>query len=184
MPRPQSKASIAGHPIHSMLVSFPIAFFVGALLSDIAFWRNANLVWFTASEWLIGAGLVMAALAAIAGVTDFLSERLIRNLTVAWWHGGLNGVMVLVEAYNFYVRYTLGVSTVLYSGLVMSAISVGILLVTGWLGAEMVFRHGVGVADRPADRNARRFNTDIKEDGRFKYPHDRNVPSEPENRLH
>lgn len=186
MSRPQSKASIAGHPIHPMLVPFPIAFFIGALLCDLTFWNNANLIWFTASEWLLGAGLVMSGLAAIAGLTDFFSERLIRNLNVAWWHAGLNIIMVLIELYNFYVRYTLGPSAVLYSGLVMSVISVIIIAITGWLGGEMVYRHGVGVTDTPSDRIVRpdRKGYEITEEEEFNYQKDRRPPTQPENRPH
>jgi uncharacterized membrane protein len=59
---PQSTAKIPGHPIHPMLIPFPIAFFVGAFLTDLAFWRAGRDFWAEASVWLIGAGLLMAAL--------------------------------------------------------------------------------------------------------------------------
>src|SRR4051812_35330233 len=101
MANPRSTASLFGHPIHPMLIPFPIAFFVGTLACDLAFWKTANPFWVTATEWLLGAGLVMAALAATMGLIDFLSEKKIRNLTAAWLHAGGNIVVVLVEAYNF-----------------------------------------------------------------------------------
>jgi Predicted membrane protein (DUF2231) len=77
---PKSTASIAGHPLHPMLIPFPIAFFVFAFLCDLAFWRTGNAFWATGSLWLLGAGLIMAALAAIFGVIDFLGEPRIRAL--------------------------------------------------------------------------------------------------------
>jgi uncharacterized membrane protein len=64
MPNPKSTASIAGHPIHPMLVEFPIAFFVATFVCDLAFWRSGSSFWAEVSFWLLGAGLVMAALAA------------------------------------------------------------------------------------------------------------------------
>jgi uncharacterized membrane protein len=67
---PRSTASIAGHPLHPMLIPFPIAFFVAAFVCDLAFWQTGNTLWPTASLWLIGAGLAMAALAAVVGATD------------------------------------------------------------------------------------------------------------------
>src|SRR4051794_21063923 len=72
---PQSTARLMGHPIHPMLVPFPIAFFIGALLADLAYLKTAEPFWATAAAWLLGAGLVGAALAALAGLTDFLGDR-------------------------------------------------------------------------------------------------------------
>ena len=69
---PRSTASILGHPIHPMLIPFPIAFFVTTLISDLAFQQTGNPFWATASLWLLGAGLVMAGLAAVVGLIDVL----------------------------------------------------------------------------------------------------------------
>ena len=80
---PKSTASIAGHPIHPMLIPFPIAFFVATLLCDLVFWGTANGRWFEATLWLLGAGLVMAALAAVMGLIDVLGEAGIRALGTA-----------------------------------------------------------------------------------------------------
>src|SRR6266480_335611 len=80
MPNPKSTLQIAGHPIHPMLIPFPIAFFVGAFVCDLAFWGTGNSMWATGALWLIGAGLIMAALAAVAGLTDFLGDQRIRDL--------------------------------------------------------------------------------------------------------
>jgi uncharacterized membrane protein len=80
----------AGHPLHPMLIPFPIAFFVFGFLCDLAFWRTGNAFWATAALWLLGTGLVMAALAAVFGLIDFLGEPRIRALNDAWWHAGGN----------------------------------------------------------------------------------------------
>src|SRR5437868_7131455 len=102
---PKSTASIAGHPIHPMLIPFPIALFVSAFLCDIVYWQTATVGWSTAALWLIGAGLVGAALAAIAGLIDVLGEPRIRALNDAWWHAGGNIVVVLLQLYSWYSRY-------------------------------------------------------------------------------
>jgi uncharacterized membrane protein len=145
---PRSTAQIAGHPLHPMFIPFPIAFFVATFAADLVFLNTGNTSWVMATEWLLGAGLVMAALAAVAGLTDFLSEYRIRNLNAAWWHGGGNVLAVLISLYNFYVRYqagtTAGIST---TEVVLSGIVVLILLFTGWKGWEMVYKHHVGVSD-------------------------------------
>lgn len=144
---PRSTASIAGHPIHPMLIPFPIAFFVATFGCDLVFWQTHNPGWVTASVWLLGAGLVMAALAAVAGLIDVLGDSRIRNLNDAWLHAGGNVLVVLIQLYNWYSRYTEGETAVLPTGLILSLVVVLILLFTGWKGWEMVYRHRVGVSD-------------------------------------
>ena len=148
---PRSTASIAGHPIHPMLIPFPIACFVGTLVCDLAFWSTNNEFWATAGVWLLGAGLVMAGLAAVAGLVDVLGEIKIRQLGDAWLHAGGNVLAVLIELYNFYLRYEQGAVAVIPTGAILSGIVVGILLFTGWKGWTLVYRHRVGVSDEPAD---------------------------------
>ena len=172
MPNPKSTARIAGHPLHPMIVPFPIAFFIGALGCDLTYLKEVNLVWFMFSELLLGAGLVMAVFAAIAGVMDFTGEKRIRNLGIAWLHAGGNIIVVLLEAYNLYMRYTTGPVS-MDTGLILSVIAVITLLGTGWLGGEMVFRYGVGVADHPVNLSpdlimTRHFEAEVE--GHFPYP--------------
>jgi uncharacterized membrane protein len=147
MSNPKSTASIAGHPIHPMLIPFPIAFFVATFLCDLAYWQSSNAAWATGAIWLLGAGLIMAALAAIAGLTDVLGEPRIRALNDVWWHAGGNVLVVLIELYNFYGRYSEGTAAIVPQGLILSLVVVCTLLFTGWKGWEMVYRHRVGVAE-------------------------------------
>src|SRR4051794_41808771 len=70
--RPHSTAKIADHPIHPMLIPFPIVCFVGTFVTDIVYTRNHDAGWATASHWLLAVGLVMAALAAVTGLSHFL----------------------------------------------------------------------------------------------------------------
>src|SRR5215207_11356103 len=94
---PKSTAQIAGHPLHPMLIPFPVAFLVATFVCDLIFWRTGNAAWSTASLWLLGAALVMAALAALAGLTDFLGDARIRSLSAAWHHMVGNVVAVLLS---------------------------------------------------------------------------------------
>ena len=154
MTNPKSTASIAGHPIHPMLIPFPIAFFVATFACDLAYWQTSNGAWASAAIWLLGAGLVMAALAAVMGLADVLGEPRIQALRDVWWHAGGNVLVVLVQLYSFYARYTEGTSAVVPKGLVLSLIVVCTLLFTGWKGWEMVYRYRVGVADTIETREA------------------------------
>jgi uncharacterized membrane protein len=89
----------------------------------------------------------MAALAAVIGLIDVLSEPRLRALNDAWWHAGGNVVAVLIELYNWYLRYTSGEAAIVPTGLSLSLIVVCILLFTGWKGWKLVYLHRVGVAD-------------------------------------
>lgn len=144
---PRSTAKIAGHPIHPMLVPFPIAFFVSAFVADLAFIANGEPGWATASMWLLGAGLVTAALAAAAGLTDYLGDKRISSLRDAQMHMIGNVTAVVLEAVNLFLRYSGGSDVVGSTGVILSAVVVLLLLFTGWKGGELVFRHRVGVAD-------------------------------------
>ena len=152
MANPKSTAQIAGHPIHPMLIPFPIAFFVSTFVADLIFWQTRSEAWANATLWLLGAGLVMAALAALAGLTDVLGDEKIRNLSAAWLHAGGNVVVVLIELFNWYLRYRQGSVAIVPTGLTLSLVVVLILLFTGWKGWEMVYRHRVGVTDNLPDR--------------------------------
>ncbi len=145
---PQSTARIAGHPVHPMLIPFPIAFFVGTLAVDIAYRQTGDPFWATASRWLLIAGLAMAALAALAGLTDFLGDRRIRALSAAWHHhdwqrncGAPRSIQSVAAAPTgrCFCRADrpdpVGGRDV-------------VALTNGWRGWEMVYRGRVGVADR------------------------------------
>lgn len=142
--RPRSTASIFGHPIHAMLVPFPIACFIGALLTDIAYAKSANVQWANFSIWLITAGLVMGGLAALAGITDFAGDPKIRRIGAAWAHGLINIAVWVIELFNAFVHSRDGWTSVVPTGITLSAVAVALLAVSGWLGGSLVYRHGVG----------------------------------------
>lgn len=144
---PRSTARIATHPIHPMLVPFPIVCFVGAFATDLMYVSNGQGGWATASSWLLGVGLVFAALAAVAGLTDYFGEPRIRALGDALKHMLANVTAVVLEIVNLVLR--LGNADFIGStGVYISGIVVLILLYSGWKGGELVYRHGIGVLDR------------------------------------
>lgn len=146
---PKSTAKIAGHPIHPMLIPFPIAFLVGALVADIVYTQSGNGFWATAAFYLLGAGIVTALVAALAGFTDFFGDRRIRELSHAWQHMLANLVAVVIAAVNFILRLGDPAAAVKPTGIFLSAAVVLILLFSGWRGGDLVYHHRVGV---PNDR--------------------------------
>jgi uncharacterized membrane protein len=140
-----------------MLIPFPIVFFTTALVTDLAFWGSGEAAWAIASMWLLGAGVIMALVAAVVGFTDFLGEPRIRDLAPAWQHMIGNLVAVVLAAINWYLRYRAGAPAGVFPfGIFISAITVLLLVFNGWMGWEMVYRHHVGVSDEPAEARAER----------------------------
>jgi uncharacterized membrane protein len=128
---PVSSANLMGHPLHPILITLPIGLFAAVLFFDLIFWFMQNDALATGALWLLGAGLVAAALAAVTGLIDFLGDRRIRDLSDSWQHAIGNVVLVLIQLFSFYQRYRYGTSAVVPLGLVLSLIAVGIMLFTG-----------------------------------------------------
>lgn len=144
---PRSTLRIAGHPIHPMLVPFPIVCFAAAFATDLAYWRTTGVMWQQFSVWLLTAGLIFGGLAVVAGLIDFIGSRRVRSLRAAWLHA-LGAVLVLgLSLVNVLVHSRDGYTAVVPQGLILSGLVVVILAFTGWMGGAMVYRHRVGVAN-------------------------------------
>ena len=143
---PRSTAKIGGHPIHPMLIPFPIVCFILTFILDIVYSRGDGGV-AEASTWILGFGLVMAALAAVTGLTDYLGDERVRRLSDALKHMLANVTAVVLELVNFVLRLK-DPDSIGSVGVYISAVVVLILLYSGWKGGDLVFKHGVGVRDR------------------------------------
>jgi uncharacterized membrane protein len=146
MANPRSTAKIAGHPIHPMLIPFPIASFVGTLVSDLVYQASNDSFWATASYWLLVAGLVTAALAAVVGFIDFFGDSRVREGSTAWMHMIGNLIAVVLSLVNWWLRAG-DVTAVYPTGVWISLVVVALLLFNGWMGWELVYKHRVGIAD-------------------------------------
>jgi uncharacterized membrane protein len=172
----RSTLAINGHPIHPMLVPFPIAFLIGALASDLVFLGTADPFWARASAWLIGAGLVMGALAAVVGLIEFVTIARARALT-GWMHFIGNAVAMLVALANLLVRLGDLTGAVLPTGLILSIVTTVILIATGWLGGELTYRMKIGVIEEGAVQPAAQAAGDLAFAGQR--PETRGPPNTP-----
>ena len=142
----RSTARIGSHPIHPILVPIPIACFVGTLLTDLMYWQTAEMTWADFSAWLVTVGTIVGWLAAIAGLIGFFGNRLVRRVPPAWPHAGGNIAVLVVATFNTLIHSRDAYTSVVPTGLILSALTVVILLFTGWLGWSMVYRYRVGGA--------------------------------------
>lgn len=143
---PTSTAAILRHPIHATLAPFPIVCFTLTLLADIAYWQTSHLMWQRFAEWLLLAGIVFGVLAAVAGAIDFLVRREVRAPGAAWPHAIGSVIVLILAIVNSFVHAGDGWTAVVPTGLILSAVTVAVMIVSDWFGRAMVFRHGVGVS--------------------------------------
>jgi len=146
-PNPHSTASIRSLPLHVMLVPIPIVCFVGTFITDLVYWRSTAMQWANMSAWLLTVGLIASVFAVAAGLIDFLGDRRIRQLRAAWIHVLGNVTVLILSIFNALVHTRDAYTSVVPTGLILSTLVVLILLVTGWNGWSMVYRHGVGVRE-------------------------------------
>jgi uncharacterized membrane protein len=138
-------AQIVKHPIHPILIPVPIVCFIGALVTDIVYAFSAEMMWADFSSWLLAVGFIFGVLAAIAGLIDFLGNRVIREQAPAWPHLIGNLLVLVLAFFNNLVHTRDAWTSVVPTGLILSIATVLVLPVTAWLGREMVYRTSVGV---------------------------------------
>jgi len=142
----KTPASIAGHPIHPMLVTIPIGLWVCSLVCDLVRASGSgNPNWAVVALYTMVGGIAGALVAAIPGFIDMLSLQggLKR---IALTHMAINLTVVALYAVNVWMR-TQGrdPNTTLW----LSVLTIALLLVSGWLGGKMVYVHGVAVENPP-----------------------------------
>jgi uncharacterized membrane protein len=143
----ESRAKILGHPIHPILVAFPLGLLTTAVVFDILYRMSGNPTLATAALWMIGAGVIGGFLAAPFGYIDWRAiPQGTRAKAIGLLHGTGNSIVLLMFIASWWLR----LDDPLRPGLWAYLLSFGgaaLVLVTGWLGGELVDRLGVGVDD-------------------------------------
>lgn len=139
-----SRASIAGHPLHPVMIHFPVAALLGLVASDIGFLLSDDPFWLRASLWLAGVGAFGGWFASTAGIIDLVTVPRIRRLVTGWSHAIVAVVMLSLASLNWLLRFN-DPSAVLPWGLAISLITAGLIAVAGLLGGQLVYEHAVGV---------------------------------------
>jgi len=143
----ESAVALVGHPVHAMLVHFPIAFAVGTLGADLLWWFSADAFWLRAGVWMAGLAFLGGVAAAIAGTAELLMVKGIRIRVASWTHATAAMMLISILGANWGVRLTGG--EVLPHGLALSALGVVFAGFAGWHGGKLVLDHGVGVMVSP-----------------------------------
>jgi uncharacterized membrane protein len=138
-----SPASIKKHPVHPMLVAFPIGVWVFALVCDVVHAAGGDPVWQTVATYCIVAGIVGALIATGPGLIDYFSIDEAAMKKIANLHMAVNLGAVAIFAINLWIRFRVPAES--YLSLGMSVAGVLAIGIGGWLGGEMVYIKGMAV---------------------------------------
>ena len=142
-----STAAIMGHPIHPMLIPFPITFLTAALATDVAARATEDPFWSRTSRWMLGAGIVTGLVAGAVGAIDYFTIRRAREKSVGKLHAYGNPLALGLAAANLALRQKHQAGAMPGTAeIALSTATAAVLGVTGWAGAELSYRHMVGVA--------------------------------------
>ena len=138
-------ASIAKHPLHTILVAFPVSLWTFSLVCDLLYRGGGRTIWNEMAWYTMVAGIVGALVAAVPGLIDFFSIANPRAGRIGLALLIINVVLVVLFSANAWLRTVSAPDAIL--PLTLSIVGVAALLVSGWLGGEMVYIHKVGVAE-------------------------------------
>lgn len=139
-----------GHPFHPILVTVPIGAWVVSLVFDTAtLWAEEPEVFVKGAFWLIGVGILGAVVAAVFGLMDLLTiSRGTPAFRTGLTHMALNLTAVVLFAISFALRRDhLDEADATVAAVVVSAVALAIVGVSGWLGGKLAYRYGVRVVD-------------------------------------
>ncbi|MBA4090987.1 MAG: hypothetical protein C0494_10375 [Sphingobium sp.] len=135
---PTNVRRVRAHPVHGILSAYPLAFFTAAFVADIAYANSAQMQWANFAVWLITGGLLMGVLAAFAGIVDALLYKGTRRRS--WPHSIGVLLMMILALFNAFIHSRDGWTSVVPTGLILSAIVSVLALVTSWMGYSLEAR--------------------------------------------
>lgn len=140
-----SSVAIFGHPIHPVIVIFPVAFLSAVAGTDIGYWLTHDDFWARAGVWLLGSGILAGVAAAAIGIADYIRIPKVRQRAAGKAHMYINIAVLGLSAVNYFMRLGDVEAAIVPWGLLLSLIVATLLMVGGWFGGELSFRHKVGV---------------------------------------
>ena len=153
----RSKAAIADHPLHPMLIVIPAGAFIMTLVMDILYLITDQALWWLGTVPVILLGVIGALLAAIPGLVDLVAVAPHQGARrIAITHMIINLVVVALFAWNGFTRWSAAVPPepgTPWLGFWLSLVAVALLAVSGWLGWEMVYRYHMGVVEHPESKD-------------------------------
>lgn len=154
-----SRLSIHGHPIHPMLIHFPVAALLMLLAADLGYWLTQDFFWARAGLWLAGVGVVCGWLSSLAGLVDVLAVPRIRHLITAWCHALLGVTMLSLASANLLLRLEAPAAHILPWGLYLSLMTALLIALASSFGGKLVYDHALGVDLEAAHSKSAKIRT-------------------------
>ncbi len=139
-----SAIAVIGHPLHALMVHFPIAFVVATLGADLFFWWSGDPFWERAGLWSAGMAFLTGVAAAVVGTAELLLVPGIRARVTSWSHAVAAMTLLAVAGTNWGVRLY-ETAEVLPLGLSLSVLAAAVTAFAGYQGGKLIFDHGVGI---------------------------------------
>ncbi len=153
-PSVASRVAIKQHPLHPILVVYPVAALTLLPLADVLYLLLEDPFWARAAWWLNVLGLGGGLFAAVFGILDMFLIRVVRRHVSAWIHF-IAGVMLLaLAAAGVSLRLPDPEAAIWPWGLLLSGVGMVMVVIVGWLGGALTFRHGIGVYGYKAAEDA------------------------------
>lgn len=140
-----SKMTLGGHPIHPMLIHFPVAALMGLVATDVAYLFSGDYFWARASLWLAGVGALGGWVSGSVGLIDLIAVPRIRRLITAWCHATLAVMLLSLASLNWLFRFDNADALIWPWGLYLSLLTGALIAVTSMLGGKLVYERAVGV---------------------------------------
>ena len=144
--RTQSRIAVVGHPVHAMLVAFPIALTMSTLAADGFYWWTGDAFWARAALWSSGGAFLMGLAAGLSGTVELLMVKGIRIRAASWTHFILAVMLLSILGANWGLRLDGYQQAVLPWGLLLSGLAAFFTGMTGWHGGKLVFDYHIGTA--------------------------------------
>jgi uncharacterized membrane protein len=144
----ESRAKLLGHPVHQMLIVFPVGLLVTAVVFDLLYFITDNPRLAFVGYWNIGAGILGGLAAAVFGLIDYLGiPRGTRAWRIGLAHGLGNAAVLALFIVAWLLRRPDALHLPIATAFTLEVVAIGLASVTAWLGGELVDRLGVGVDD-------------------------------------
>ncbi len=141
-----SRAVIAGHPLHPMLIHFPVAALVGLVGTDAAYVWSGDPFWARAGLWLAGVGALGGWGASVAGLIDLITVGRIRRLVTAWGHAIIAVMMLSMASMNWMIRLGGDPGAHVWPwGAGITGVTAAFIALAAYLGGRLVYEHAVAV---------------------------------------
>lgn len=145
--RTESRIAVAGHPVHAMLVAFPIALTMCTLGADGFYWWTGDVFWSRAGLWASGMAFLFGLLAGLSGTVELLLVPGIRARAASWTHFIIAVMLLSILGANWGYRLATGYEqAVLPWGVLLSAFAALFTAITGWHGGKLVFDYHLGTS--------------------------------------